>query len=1076
MNQKLLQAKILRWLSIAPLVFFQMILNLSAQDELDLDEDVYELSPFTIEAEEQGWVATQTLAGSRLRTDFKDIAAQVEVLTMDFMDDFALTSVNEAAIYSVNMENSVDAITGNGLGGNNNNIRIRGLGVPTNSKEFFASLLRSDNYNLERVTVSSGPSSILFGTGSPAGVINTTLKKAFFNDLNKLTVRLDTLGSQRFVFDANKVLVEDKLAVRAIGLFNEQRFDEKPAFDRSKRWYVAATYKPFENTTVHASFEDFEREQRTPSRVYVFDGGSIDLWNQYGRPLLNNDLAWQQAGRPTNVFADQTNDIVVNRGNQAPTWILNGTGSEGMHSWWGSIEFGGPEDRNSVNPLNQEADGWTFLDERYIPADINTAYNQATIFYGEAVNLNLQQKLLENLYLDIAYQAEELFQHSDSAMSYIDTVTLEVDANMYLPDGVTPNPNAGRYYFEGNHGFTKGEQYSEDSRAALSYEYDFAEKHQENKILKWLGRHRMAALVSSAWTEQRQQGLQYRIAPRLTEQGALYPNIPNVNFISPYQLNPDGSPVVDADGNFVRANGRPRFVNQARNRIRTRYYVGDGHWIPNNNFTDGDIITITDHDGESWAIDPINTGFYNEQGQRLVNQGFSPEGKQKQETVQFSYQGYLWEDRIVATYGWRKDMVRASNLINASVRDDWTGMRPYYWDLDWDGWSEAQTGITETIGVIAAPLRDIIDIPAVSDIVFFYNESSTFQPNVNFYSPQGRQYPGALGDGHDYGVRLELFDGKFTLRWNEYENTQGPIRAANTPFNRHRWGVGGIVNRVGNLWSGLNLEEVAGVSNDYVYNTRGNGDPYWMVSFTKAKGREVSVDWRVTDNLDIRFNYTEMDVVESDIGLEWWEWEDNFVEIVSRMSVPEGGENNPTDIDGDGVVGTWTWDTAWFANNNNETLAARWARLVDPGGSLGRALIEALDGQSNEFVRAQRANLNWNYRFSDRLKGWRLGGGIRWRPAPLVSYGATVLEGGATAPDLEHKIYGDDETKLDLSVGYNGSFEFPWLGERDFNVSLNIRNVTEPGPAPQLKDVEGNPIRMIRPEPRNFILQFEMDI
>ncbi|MCG8525271.1 MAG: TonB-dependent receptor plug domain-containing protein, partial [Opitutales bacterium] len=733
MNHKLLQTKNLRWLFLSPLVLIVSLFTSFAQDDLDLDEDVYELSPFTIEAEEQGWVATQTLAGSRLRTDFKDIAAQVEVLTMDFMDDFALTSVQEAAIYSVNMENSFDAVTGNGLGGGNNNIRIRGLGTPTNSKEFFASLIRSDNYNLERVTVSSGPSSILFGTGSPAGVINTTLKKAFFNDLNKITIRVDSLNSQRYVLDVNKVLIDDKLAVRAIGLFNDQRFRETPAYDRTKRWYVAAQYTPFENTTIHAAYEKFDREARRPSRNNVFDAGSVALWNQYGRPLLNNDLAWQQAGRPRDGFQEQVNDIVINYGNDAPTTILNGNGQEGLHSWWGSVEFGGPEDRDSVNVLNREADGWTFLNEDIIPDDVNTAYAQLTEEFGEAVNLNLQQKIAENLYFDLAYQAEEFFNYGKGMLTFLAAVSLEVDPNMYLPDGVTPNPNAGRYYFDGNHGYSRGEQYREDSRAALSYEYDFAEKHQDSKWMKWLGKHRLAALVSSAWNEQRQQDFQYRITPKITDQGARFPYFPGAVWESPYQLNSDGTDFArDADG-FLIPEARARFVDNGVNRIRTRYYVGDGDWVPSGWFEAGEAITLIDANGDPWVVDPENTGFWNDRGERLVMQGFSPSGKQKQETVQFSYQGYFWEDRVVATYGWRKDIVRASNLINAGSRDNWTGMRNHLWDLDWDGWGEAQTGITETIGVIAAPLRDIIDLPAVSDIVFFYNASSTFQPNTTNY-------------------------------------------------------------------------------------------------------------------------------------------------------------------------------------------------------------------------------------------------------------------------------------------------------------------------------------------------------
>ena len=47
-------------------------LNLSAQDD---DEEVFELSPFSIDASDnQGYAATSTLAGTRLNTNLKAVS------------------------------------------------------------------------------------------------------------------------------------------------------------------------------------------------------------------------------------------------------------------------------------------------------------------------------------------------------------------------------------------------------------------------------------------------------------------------------------------------------------------------------------------------------------------------------------------------------------------------------------------------------------------------------------------------------------------------------------------------------------------------------------------------------------------------------------------------------------------------------------------------------------------------------------------------------------------------------------------------------------------------------------------
>jgi hypothetical protein len=95
---------------IALAVCFSAFLNTAFGQEADTDEvdEVFELNPFIVSAQETGWYATQTLSGSRLRTNFDDVASQIEVLTMEFMDEFGVNSIEEAAIYSINAENSME--------------------------------------------------------------------------------------------------------------------------------------------------------------------------------------------------------------------------------------------------------------------------------------------------------------------------------------------------------------------------------------------------------------------------------------------------------------------------------------------------------------------------------------------------------------------------------------------------------------------------------------------------------------------------------------------------------------------------------------------------------------------------------------------------------------------------------------------------------------------------------------------------------------------------------------------------------------------------------------------------------
>lgn len=72
-------------------------------------EEPVALSPFVIAASaDTGYLSSSTLAGSRLRTDFKDIAAQVSVMMPEFLADIGAFSNNDAFSYSLNTETAAE--------------------------------------------------------------------------------------------------------------------------------------------------------------------------------------------------------------------------------------------------------------------------------------------------------------------------------------------------------------------------------------------------------------------------------------------------------------------------------------------------------------------------------------------------------------------------------------------------------------------------------------------------------------------------------------------------------------------------------------------------------------------------------------------------------------------------------------------------------------------------------------------------------------------------------------------------------------------------------------------------------
>ena len=83
-------------------------LYVQAQD----DEEVIELSPFSVDAAEDiGYRATTTLAGSRVRSNIGDLGASIAVVTEEFMEDTGATDGESLLQFIGNVE--VGGVLGN---------------------------------------------------------------------------------------------------------------------------------------------------------------------------------------------------------------------------------------------------------------------------------------------------------------------------------------------------------------------------------------------------------------------------------------------------------------------------------------------------------------------------------------------------------------------------------------------------------------------------------------------------------------------------------------------------------------------------------------------------------------------------------------------------------------------------------------------------------------------------------------------------------------------------------------------------------------------------------------------------
>ena len=326
--------------SVSPLLLAAVQMTLGpVHGQNDAEEDlgeIYELTPFEVTADQGGYVATSTLAGSRLNTEMRDIGTAIQAITKDFMDDIGATDNQSLLQYTTNTEvagpngNFANAGSGavpneaGGLRAPHESTRVRGLQQADNTRDFYQTRIPWDGYNVERVDIQRGANSILFGLGSPAGIINADLADAnFYGNTYELGVGTNSFGSFRLNAKFNRVLLEDQLAIHVAALSDSEKFKREPAFKEDDRIYVATRYEPAflksdkARTIVKIKYENGEREHIWPRSLPPMDLISpffqqrpysefldTDVYNEFVEPTLADGFTSYKIG----VVPQEAND------------------------------------------------------------------------------------------------------------------------------------------------------------------------------------------------------------------------------------------------------------------------------------------------------------------------------------------------------------------------------------------------------------------------------------------------------------------------------------------------------------------------------------------------------------------------------------------------------------------------------------------------------------------------------------------------------------------------------------------------------------------------------------------------
>ncbi|MBI5693115.1 MAG: hypothetical protein HZC55_23815 [Verrucomicrobia bacterium] len=444
------------------------------------------LSPFEVSTgRDVGYLATNSLAGSRLNASLKDTPAIIDVFTKEFLDDIGATSLDQAMVYANNSQiDDGDTLrVNNGLpqvaAGNAFNFRSRGI-LGNSTRNYFETRLGTDFYGTERLDDSRGPNSVLFGIGSAGGIINNSPKRAQFGQrFLETQLQGGTQERGRATLDFNLPLVPRKVAAR-LNVMSDHKGSWREYLASNRRAATAAvTYRPFTRTEVRVEAERGEVRGTLTRNYPVLDG--VSTWWASQSPTLSSvvnaaptaaqtALGYTRPLTANRLVYIENQGILINANNQ---WSTSGAGVYGPAILRDPVRV--PYEANAAGPGGRAVHDF------------------------DNVTVIAEHRLTASLAAEIGYYRENgRWQNYDVGG---DNITIRGDPNGLLRNptylqsfsGFRPaadaagnliNPNAGGTYLETAWLRRNNRTESDNFRATVAYEKDLG---------RW-GQHRMAAM------------------------------------------------------------------------------------------------------------------------------------------------------------------------------------------------------------------------------------------------------------------------------------------------------------------------------------------------------------------------------------------------------------------------------------------------------------------------------------------------------------------------------------------------------------------------------------------------------
>ncbi len=1068
------------------------------------------------------------------------MASQIDVMTSEFLDDIGALTLDEALRYSMNIESS-DENFSPGTDPNTNSVfasnygsSTRGLSRSNNTHDFFETNVPLDTYNTgKRFTLVSGSNAILFGAGFAGGTNDVAFDRP---DLRKFsgntTIRVDSHGSLRTSLNLNQPLIRNLLGFRVAGLRSDERDYRDGVGSKVERLYTSLMFQPHRRISIRGWLEKYESRQRNAANTLVAD--RVSPWlSTATRPFFNNagltpastaaqfNTAFNAQGADLAGSAERFNNV-ASAGTVA--YNLNGSQPTAIRNWTNTV--------TSRRPLDGTQDP-SITDPSVYPRDQNVIGNALqrrwrSSIHGFVFELNPWR----DLYIEGGYNREVFDTRSLSFISGNNT-DLRVDLNRFLPDGITPNANLGKYYVEDDITGSMWRNHRTERRLQAAYALDLEKRRG---LWRWLGTHQAAVMYTG--------GVNMRVQH----------NANNARIISDNTFDGIAYPAGTNAANDNTRNTR---------RLRARFYLdtpqndsGSGRFSVQAPFNLWDNETVVIGKDSAGRDVVVNTGMSNPYGAQVA----ITNGKKKEDAMQFGVQSSFLQGRLNFTVGERYSRAsfapwvgqgggansRLPRRYNAAtgkyeepVRNGAAiifpsngqavgnaGFEP--WDAMLSRGGEFDSLEPATNYSVTSRLKGVVLHPLGRNGIpsLHYTESSSaFVADFTRKSPTGAEAQLDDGTTREYGASLRFLENMLVLRVNAYESIYLGI-AGGTPAVPNPAAVGGNsgMDRADIRWTAVHIEksvqnynllrsggryETTATGSPVVGGTTNGIDPASPIRFFQddvlgwasegaagnvfnlkyanaadriAKGIEYRLVANPTRGWSVSASFAKNKTRSVRISGDWFgvlayrlkDW----LAAANDLAAPQrAGGTGPTQLH---------FNTA---TNANETLLA-YLRSA----ALGWAFLRESEGRANSQEVAWRGNLTSSYRFqSGLLKGVRIGGSLRYRGDRILGYwdktvstadlaqdpilGAPGLfPAGAslTLADTSRPIRGGATFNTDAVLGYSTAL---FKKRIRWNVSLNVRNILNDDKliAQNGLSAARSPVVFQYPEPRVFLLTNSFD-